>query len=509
MLEASHITITIGTRTLIDDLSFVLNKKEKIAIIGEEGDGKSTLLKCLLGLCDYATMTGTVETKGKRIGYLPQFLDDAEKDKTVFTFLFENQEGYYEKVNDFYRYLRELKLEDEILDKPMFVISGGEQIKIQLLKLLLDKYDILFLDEPSNNLDLMTILWLEKFIQQVDLPILYISHDEVLLENTATGILHLEQVRKKTCSRHTFLRVGYRQYVDLRLRSLVKQEQQASFEEKEYEKKQKKLDQITKKVEYRQETISRRDPHGGRLLKKKMHNLKAQARKLEAISLTEYPDVEESIRLSFPQVEVPRQKKILALKDFPLKIGDKHLSSSITLTVTGGEHIAIVGENGSGKTTLLKEIAKQLMMRTDLVVGYFAQNYDEQLDEEQTPLAFLTTSGEKDELTLIRTQLGNLKVAPWEMEMPIRLLSGGTKAKILLVKLYLSQANVLLLDEVTRNLSPLSNPVIRQALKKYPGVIISISHDRKFLAEVVDRYYALTSDGLHERTLEQLFKLDA
>ena len=508
MLEASHITITIGTKILIDDLSFVLNKKEKIAIIGEEGDGKSTLLKCLLGICDYATMTGTVETKGKRIGYLPQFLEDKEKEKTVFTFLFENQEAYYEKINDFYRYLRELNLKDEILDKPMVVLSGGEQIKIQLLKLVLDGYDILFLDEPSNNLDLMTILWLEKFIQQIDLPIFYISHDEVLLENTATGILHLEQVRKKSCSRHTFLRVGYRQYVDLRLRSLVRQEQQASFEEKQYEKKQRKLDQITKKVEYRQETISRRDPHGGRLLKKKMHNLKAQARRLETTSLTEYPDVEESIRFSFPQVEIPKRKIILALKDFSLEIGNKQLSSAITLTVSGGEHIAIVGENGSGKTTLLKEVAKQLMMRTDLVVGYFAQNYDEQLDEEQTPLAFLATSGDKDELTLIRTQLGNLKVAPWEMEMPIRFLSGGTKAKILLVKLLLSRANVLLLDEVTRNLSPLSNPVIRDALAHYSGTIISVSHDRKFLQEVVNRYYVLSNCGIQEVRLDNLFQLN-
>ena len=508
MLEASHITITIGTKILINDLNFVLNKKEKIAIIGEEGDGKSTLLKCLLGICDYATMTGTVETKGKRIGYLPQFLEDKEKEKTVFTFLFENQEAYYEKVNNFYRYLRELNLKDEILDKPMIILSGGEQIKIQLLKLVLDGYDILFLDEPSNNLDLMTILWLEKFIQQIDLPILYISHDEVLLENTATGILHLEQVRKKSCSRHTFLRVGYRQYVDLRLRSLVRQEQQASFEEKQYEKKQQKLDQITKKVEYRQETISRRDPHGGRLLKKKMHNLKAQARRLEAISLTEYPDVEESIRFSFPQVEIPKRKKILALKDFSLKVGNKQLSSAITLTVNGGEHIAIVGENGSGKTTLLKEIANQLMMRTDLVVGYFAQNYDEQLDEEQTPLAFLATRRDKDELTLIRTQLGNLKVAPWEMEMPIRFLSGGTKAKILLVKLLLSQANVLLLDEVTRNLSPLSNPVIREALAHYSGTIISVSHDRKFLQEVVNRYYVLSDYGIQEVRLDNLFQLN-
>ena len=508
MLEASHITITIGTKILINDLNFVLNKKEKIAIIGEEGDGKSTLLKCLLGICDYATMTGTVETKGKRIGYLPQFLEDKEKEKTVFTFLFENQEAYYEKINDFYRYLRELNLKDEILDKPMIILSGGEQIKIQLLKLVLDGYDILFLDEPSNNLDLMTILWLEKFIQQIDLPILYISHDEVLLENTATGILHLEQVRKKSCSRHTFLRVGYRQYVDLRLRSLVRQEQQASFEEKQYEKKQQKLDQITKKVEYRQETISRRDPHGGRLLKKKMHNLKAQARRLEAISLTEYSDVEESIRFSFPQVEIPKRKKILDLKDFSLKVGNKQLSSAITLTVSGGEHIAIVGENGSGKTTLLKEIANQLMMRTDLVVGYFAQNYDEQLDEEQTPLAFLATSRDKDELTLIRTQLGNLKVAPWEMEMPIRFLSGGTKAKILLVKLLLSQANVLLLDEVTRNLSPLSNPVIREALAHYSGTIISVSHDRKFLQEVVNRYYVLSDYGIQEVRLDNLFQLN-
>ena len=219
--------------------------------------------------------------------------------------------------------------------------------------------------------------------------------------------------------------------------------------------------------------------------------------------------MEESIRLSFPQVEIPRQKKILELNHFSLTIGEKTLASSINLTVTGGEHIAIVGMNGSGKTTLLKEIVNRLKDRTDLVVGYFPQNYDEQLDEEKTPLAFLTKIGDKDELTLIRTQLGNLKVTSWEMEMPIRFLSGGTKAKILLVKLLLSRANVLLLDEVTRNLSPLSNPVIRQALSHYSGTVISISHDRKFLQEAVNRYYILSSCGLQEVRLDDLSHLNA
>ncbi len=498
MLEASHITITIGTKTLIDDLNLVLNPKDKIAIIGEEGDGKSTLLKCLLGECDYATCRGEIKTKGNRIGYLAQFLSPEEKNLAVREYLFKNEEEYYEKINHFYSLLKQLNLTDDILNQSLTFLSGGECVKIRLLKLLLDEYDILFLDEPTNDLDIPTLIWLENFINQVNLPILYISHDETLLENTANGILHLEQIQRKTKPRHTFIHISYKEYVKNRLNQLNHQEKQAKFEEKEQKKRLEKLDQIMKKVEYQQNTISRSDPHGARLLKKKMHSLKSQEKKFIQLTLTEYPDVEESIQLFFNKVNVPNQKTIIDLKNMELKVKDKVLSSNINLTVTGPEHIAIIGTNGCGKTTLLKEIRKKLNMRSDLSVGYFAQNYDEELEEDKTPVEFLTTTSDKEEQTRIRAYLGNLKITTEEMERPIRLLSGGTKAKIQLLKLLLQQNNVLLLDEVTRNLSPLSNPVIRQSLTKFQGTIISISHDRKFLREVCNRYYVLSQNGLKE-----------
>jgi ATPase subunit of ABC transporter with duplicated ATPase domains len=158
-----------------------------------------------------------------------------------------------------------------------------------------------------------------------------------------------------------------------------------------------------------------------------------------------------------------------------------------------------VGANGAGKTTLLKKIAQELLQRTDLQAEYMPQNYEEMLDLDLTPVDFLDTSGDKEERTKIRTYLGSLKYTADEMEHAIRELSGGQKAKVLLLKMSLSNANVLILDEPTRNFSPLSGPVIRKILKDFPGAIISISHDRKYMDEVCDKIYELTEDGLWER----------
>jgi ATPase subunit of ABC transporter with duplicated ATPase domains len=177
------------------------------------------------------------------------------------------------------------------------------------------------------------------------------------------------------------------------------------------------------------------------------------------------------------------------------------LSRDIFLRVSGSEKICIVGANGAGKTTLLKKIAEELLQRTDLQTEYMPQNYEEMLDLGMTPVDFLDTSGDKEERTKIRTYLGSLKYTADEMEHAIRELSGGQKAKVLLLKMSLSNANVLILDEPTRNFSPLSGPVIRKILKDFPGAILSISHDRKYMDEVCDKIYELTEEGLLEKEL--------
>ena len=168
----------------------------------------------------------------------------------------------------------------------------------------------------------------------------------------------------------------------------------------------------------------------------------------------------------------------------------------VNFEVQDNEKIAIVGRNGCGKTTLLRKIAAELLHRTDIKAAYMPQNYEELLDMTQTPIEFLSTTGDKDEISKIRTYLGSMKYTADEMSHSIADLSGGQKAKILLLKMSMAGSNVLLLDEPTRNFSPLSNPVIRQMLKTFKGTIISVSHDRKYIEEVADKVYELTAEGL-------------
>ena len=172
------------------------------------------------------------------------------------------------------------------------------------------------------------------------------------------------------------------------------------------------------------------------------------------------------------------------------------LARNLELKIRGSEKIAIVGTNGCGKTTLISLIARQLLERSDLRAVYMPQDYEKLLDMDMTPVDFLDPSGDKEQRTRIRTYLGALKYTADEMDHPIRELSGGQKAKVLLLKMSMSDANVLILDEPTRNFSPLSGPVIRRMLREFPGAIISVSHDRKYLSEVCDKIYRLTDAGL-------------
>lgn len=496
MLEIKDLTISISDRYLIKNLNLILNNGDKLAIIGEEGNGKSTLLKSILGICEYAEISGNINLKGNRIGYLEQSISNDKLDKSVYEFLFIDDTDYYDKINNLYKYLEIISLTDDILKQEIRTLSGGEKVKISILKLLLNEYDILFLDEPTNDLDIETLEWLEKFINNTNKPIMYVSHDETLLANTANMILHLEQIKKKTECRHTLLKIDYDTYVEQRLRKIEKQTQVARSEKREFNKQQEKLQRIMQKVEYQQNTITRADPHGAKVLKKKMHSLKSQERKLDETELTEVPDVEESISFSFEEVEIPRAKNIINLNIDELKVSNKVLSKNIKLDVIGNVHLCIIGKNGVGKSTLIKIIYNELKDRNDIKVGYMPQTYDDILNNYKWVLDFVCPNGSKDEITKARMFLGNMKFTRDEMISNIKDLSNGTKAKLFLIKLVLDKCDVLILDEPTRNVSPLSNPVIRKVLKEYKGTIISVSHDRKYINEVVNALYILTPDGL-------------
>lgn len=505
MLEIQHLSLTLkkDNRPLLRDFSFVLGSRDKAALIGEEGNGKSTLLQALCRreqVEAYCDVEGRVFTGNSRLGYLAQEMPEEERRLPLRAF-FDGVDLYENGL------LWELELSPDWLesDRPAGSLSGGEKVKARLARLLAQGPDILLLDEPTNDLDIPALEWLEGFIRQSPRPILFISHDETLLENTATVILHLEQVRRKTLPRHTVAALGYADYVRARRLGLDKQEQVARKQRAEYEAQMKRWRQIYDRVDHEQSAISRQDPGGGRLLKKKMKGLLSQEKRIErqAGTFEEIPDVEDAIDCRFSAaITLPQGKTVLDFQLDCLRAGDRPLARDVRLHVAGPRRVAILGENGRGKTTLLRLIWEELRLRRDIRAGYMPQNYGDVLDDRQTPVDYLAPSGDKERRTKACTLLGSLKFTPDEMRRPIAALSGGQKAKLLLAGLLLDGCDVLVLDEPTRNLSPLSCPVIREALSAYGGAILSVTHDRKFMREVCTDWYELTETGL--RPLERL-----
>lgn len=510
MLQIKNLTLTHkkDLRILLEDFSLVLNDGDKAVIIGEEGNGKSTLLKWIYNpelIDDYIESDGEKITNGQKLCYLPQELADFDKKKTVYEFFSEAGELWSRTPKELAKLSNEFKVSQEFFysEQKMETLSGGEKIKAQLMKIMMQEPTVLLLDEPSNDVDIETLELLEKMINEWRYIVLFISHDETLIENTANMVIHIEQIRRKTKSRYTVANVPYRQYVDERMNRMQKQEQQALSERREKKAREEKLNRIYQSVNYAQENITRQDPAGGRLLKKKMHAVKAMEHRFEREdeNMTQMPEQEEAIffKLGDKSSAIPAGKTVIEyyLDELWTIDGTRKLADDIFLRIRGSEKICIIGKNGCGKTTLIKKIAEELLKRDDIRAMYMPQNYEEQLNLDITPVDYLDKSGDKEERTRIRTYLGSLKYTVDEMEHPIAELSGGQKAKVLLLGLSLSDANVLILDEPTRNFSPLSGPVIRKMLREFPGAIISISHDRKFIDEVCDKVYIL-EDTLKE-----------
>ena len=502
MLELQNVTIRMRNeeRTLAEALSFTLDRGDRAVLIGEEGNGKSTLLKFILDpalIEPYCETSGRALVRGK-LGYLPQSMDPA---------LYGLSLGEYFEGTPYYDHialLTRMGMDPQRLLSPqkLGTLSGGEKVRVQLCRTLLEDPDVLLLDEPANDLDIPTLEWLEGFLLSARQPVLFISHDETLIENTANVIIHMEQLLHKTRTKITLTRAPYREYLERRGRLFDRQNQAAFKERAEHQRQMDRWRQIHDRVESMQANISRQDPHGGRLLKKKMHAVQSTGRRLarEAESFTQFPHREEAILTRFDEdISLPAGKTVLEYAAPELTIAGRLLAENIALTVTGPEKVGITGANGAGKTTLLRDLWQVLRLRRDVTAAYMPQDYSEVLPFEKTPVEFLARRGGREEAALICNRLASMRFTYEEMNGPIRALSGGQRAKLLFLDMALGRADVLLLDEPTRNFSPLSAPVVRAALRDFGGAVISVSHDRKYLSEVCGTVYELTPAGLIRR----------
>ena len=358
--------------------------------------------------------------------------------------------------------------------------------------------DVLLLDEPTNDLDGGSVRWLEDFLLTCKLTVLFVSHDEALLSRVATGVLLLERLRRRQVPRATLYHMGYDRFYEERIAAFDKQTQIARKEREDFQAKMARYETIRRKVEHDQQNISRQDPHGGQLLKKKMHAVQAMGRRFERErdDLTALPEREEAIFAKLDCAPLPADKTVLDLSCAEQSVGGRTLCRDIRLTVRAREKLCICGHNGVGKSTLLHLIRNTLEKRSDLRVFYMPQDAGDLLDFSLSPVELLSPSGKKEERSRAGILLGSMKFTADEMNHPSAGLSGGQKAKLMFLMMAESSANVLLLDEPTRNLSPLSGPVIRELLAEYPGCIITVSHDRRLIQEVCTRTVTLTPEGV-------------
>ena len=536
MLIISNLSLILkkDLRVLIKDFSLTVNKKDKIGIIGEEGNGKSSLLKAIYNqeeASKYLEIKGTINIKNEKIGYLPQMIEKELLEKSVNELLNEKIDYSLLDYKKYYFYIDKFNLdEDKLLSSSLLVgnLSGGERIKLFLLIELMKEPTVLLLDEPSNDLDLLSLNLLEELIINLDIPVIFISHDEHFLSRCANRIVHIESLKSKSEARVSVKNLSYDDYYQTREDFLDKNIREFNKDKENFEKKIEKYNRVYQSVNYALNTVSRQAPSVAKNLKDKMHSIKSMEKRYikEKENLTQKYEVEDAINLKFDNLDkgrsgssnskihylVDANKEVLDLNIDSLKVnsGITLIDKQISLYIKGAKKVALIGENGVGKTTLLRLIYHELKKNTSFKVGYMSQNYEDELLNYLSPLDYLSKTlnvSNKEDLTKIQTYLGSLKLTYEEMNRSISSLSGGEKAKIFFAKLILEKDNVMLLDEPTRNISPLSNKAFINSIKEYNGVLIAVSHDRNFIYQVFDDIYELDKEnGLKEISKEEFYK---
>ena len=356
-IQGLRLTHAKDLRVLVPDLDLKIHAGDKLALIGEEGNGKSTLLKYLFDpnlVADDMEASGVVQRGFSQAAYLPQSLPRESEEVSLYEYFFLEEDIDFARL---YRLAADLGFSSERLvsSQTLGRLSGGEKLKVQLLKLLSTPHDIFFLDEPTNDLDLETLEWLESYIKKSKETIVFISHDPQFLSQTASRILHIEMLRKKGQAKITLANLSYDDYLKERQARLVKDRQAAMNDRREFSKKEERFRRVHDSVQHALREMH--DSTQGRLLAKKMHVIKSQEKRLakEEEGLTKVPEVEKAIDLSFERkASLAGDKVLLQWRDCPLVREGRVLIPDLTWSLRTGQKVAITGKNGIGKSSFLK-----------------------------------------------------------------------------------------------------------------------------------------------------------
>ena len=512
MISIDNLKVEFGVKPLFDNVSFVINDKDRIALVGKNGAGKSTMLKIICGL-QKPTSGNVAIPNDTTIGYLPQVMnlqdDTTVREETQKAFadishmkervdrlnaeLAERtdyeSESYMELVQKFtaeherYMMMGAENYEAEIertltglgfvrsdFDRPTSEFSGGWRMRIELAKILLRRPDVLLLDEPTNHLDIESIQWLERFLQQSAKAVVLVSHDRAFINNVTNRTLEI------TCGHVTDYKVKYDEYVTLRAE---RREQQI----RAYENQQKEIADIKDFIER------------FRYKPTKAVQVQSRIKQLEKIVPIEIDEIDNSaLHLKFPPCLRSGDYPVIC-EDVEKKYGDHTVFSGVNLTIKRGEKVAFVGKNGEGKSTLVKCIMDEIPVTGNLKVGhnvqigYFAQNQAQMLDGELTVFETIDNVARGEVRLKINDILGAFMFGGEASDKKVKVLSGGERSRLAMIRLLLEPVNLLILDEPTNHLDMPSKDVLKEAIKAFDGTAIVVSHDREFLDGLVTKVY--------------------
>jgi len=521
MISVDGLTVEFGGTTLFKDVSFAINDKDRIALMGKNGAGKSTLLKIIAGV--KAPSRGKISApQDAVIAYLPQHLL-TEDNRTVFEEAAQafahvhNMEREIEDLNlqlnsrtdyespEYYELIEKVStlsekfysIEDINYDaevekiliglgflrsdftRPTGEFSGGWRMRIELAKILLQKPDLILLDEPTNHMDIESIQWFEDFLINSAKAVIVISHDKAFVDNITTRTIEV------TMGRIYDYKVNYSSYLQLRLE---RREQQ-----------QKQFDEQQKFISDNQDFIDR-----FRGTFSKTNQVQSRVKMLEKLDIIEVDEEDNSsLRLKFPPS--PRSGSYpVILEDLAKRYGNHTVFSGASFNITRGERVAFVGKNGEGKSTLVKCIMGEtdyngkLSIGHNTLIGYFAQNEASLLDEEITVFQTIDDVAKGDIRTKIRDILGAFMFGGDSWDKKVKVLSGGERTRLAMIKLLLEPVNLLILDEPTNHLDIKTKDILKSALQDYDGTLILVSHDRDFLNGLVNKVFEFGNKQIKE-----------